>query len=86
MRRRGLRIAAWLSVLFGAYGIVAVASLWGLVAGAFSGALGALIAGAVLTDRPERRTKRVAKVGLALSALAVVGAAAVLLVIVLAEL
>jgi hypothetical protein len=86
MRRRALRLAAWLSVVAGAYGIVAVASLWGLLAGGFSGALGTLISLAVITDRPEPRTTRVAKIGLVLSALAVAACAVVLLVIVVAEL
>jgi hypothetical protein len=86
MRRRALRLVAWLSVVAGAYGIVGVASLWGLLTGAFSGALGMLISLAVITDRPEPRTKRVAKVGLVLSALAVAACAVVLLVIVVAEL
>ena len=85
-RRPGLAIAAWSTVIIGAYAVLAVASLWGIVAGAVGGGLGALLAGAVLTDDPPRRTRRVAKVGLTLNALALVVCATVLLAIGISEL
>ena len=85
-RRLGLALVAWLTVLLGVYGVVAVASLWGIAVGAFSGALGTLVALAVLTDDPPRRTRRAAKVGLVLSAIALCVAAAVLVAIWISEL
>jgi hypothetical protein len=84
-RSFGLRFAAWLSVLFGAYGILAVASLWGFPAGVGSAALGLVVAVAVLTDRPAGRTWRVARVGLVLNALALLAAAALLVVLLIVE-
>jgi hypothetical protein len=81
-----LRVAAWISVVLGAYGVLAAASLWGLLAGALSGTLGVLIAAAVLTDPADSRTRRVAKIGLGLSGLAFAASAVVLLVIVVSEL
>jgi hypothetical protein len=41
--RLGLRFAAWLSLILGLYGIVAVASLVGLLAGGFAGAMKTMI-------------------------------------------
>jgi hypothetical protein len=78
-RRLGLTFAAWLSLVIGAYAVLAVASVLGLFTGAFAGALGALIALAVVTDRPEGRTRRIARVALALNALALAILAAVLI-------
>ena len=78
-RRLGLTFAAWLSLVIGAYAVLAVASVLGLFTGAFAGALGALIALAVVTDRPEGRTRRIARVALALNALALAIFAAVLI-------
>ena len=85
-RRLGLEFAAWLTVILGAYGVVAVVSVWGIVAGGFAGAMGTLIAVAVLTDRPQRRTRRVARVGLGLSGIALGVCVAVLIAIVVANL
>ena len=80
-RRFGLAAAAWLTIVLGAYGVLAVASIWGFAAGAFAGTLGTLIALAVLTDDP----RRVAKIGLGLSGVTLVIAAAVLIAIWVSE-
>jgi hypothetical protein len=85
-RRLPLRIAAWLSLVVGVYAVIAVASVMGLLTGAVAGALGAIVALAVLTDRPPPRTRRVAKLALGSNALAVVACAAVLVGIWIAEL
>jgi hypothetical protein len=85
-RRVGLTLAAWLTVILGAYGVVAVASIWGIVTGGIAGAMGTLIAVAVLTDHPQRRARRVARVGLVLSGIALAVCVAVLVAIVLSEL
>jgi hypothetical protein len=77
--RLGLTFAAWLSLVIGAYAVLAVASVLGLFTGAFAGALGALVALAVVTDRPEGRTRRIARVALALNALALAIFAAVVI-------
>ena len=79
--RLGLRFAAWLSLILGLYGIVAVASLVGLLAGGFAGAMKTMISLAVLTDRPDSRTTRIVKSGLVLSALALSACVAVLLAV-----
>lgn len=84
-RRFGLAAAAWLTIVLGAYGVLAVASIWGFAAGALAGVLGTLIALAVLTDDPPRRTRRVAKIGLGLSGATLVIAAAVLIAIWVSE-
>lgn len=70
-RRAWLAFAAWASLALGIYALVAVASVLGLFTGGFAGALGGLIALAVVTDRPDGRTRRVAKIALALNVLAV---------------
>jgi uncharacterized membrane protein len=85
-RQLGLASAAWLTIVLGVYGVLAVASIWGFAVGAFSGALGTLIALAVITDDPPRRTRRVARIGLGLSGAALVIAAAMLIAIALSEL
>ena len=80
-RNRGLGVAfaAWLSLVIGAYAVLAVASVLGLFTGAFAGALGGLIALAAVTDRPQGRTRRVARIALALNALALAIFAAVVI-------
>jgi hypothetical protein len=78
-RRPGLAVAAWFSLIVGVYAVVAVGSILGLLTGGFAGALGGLVAAAVLTDHPPRRTRRVAKVALGLNALALVACAAVVI-------
>ena len=78
-RRVGLAFAAWLSLAFGVYAVLSVASIWGFVAGAVAASLGGVIALAVVSDRPGGRTSRVAKVALALNALALAIVAAVLI-------
>lgn len=84
--RIALRLAAWFSVVAGAYAVIGVASLWGLAVGVFSGVLGVMVSAAVLTDRPEPQTRRIAKIGLVLSGLAFAAAALLVLVIWIEEL
>jgi hypothetical protein len=81
-----LRLAAWLALLVGFYAVVAAASLLGLLTGAFAGVLGAVVALAVLTDRPETRTRRVARTALAVNGLALAIVVAVLIAIWVSEL
>ena len=57
MRRRALRLAAWLSVVAGAYGIVASHHFWDFLPAASAARSAPLISLAVITDRPEPRTK-----------------------------
>jgi VIT1/CCC1 family predicted Fe2+/Mn2+ transporter len=85
-RRWGLRIAAWLSLLVGLYSVVAVASILGLFTGAFAGALGAIVSVAVVTDRPDARTRRVAKAALAINGIALAAFVAVLVPVGISEL
>jgi hypothetical protein len=54
-RRLGLEIAVWFSLVLGVYAVLAVASILGLLTGGFAGALGGIIAVAVLTDRPPAK-------------------------------
>jgi hypothetical protein len=77
--RRGLKLAAWLALVVGLYAVVAAASILGLLTGAFAGALGAVIALAVLTDRPDARTRRVARIALGINGLALAIFVAVLI-------
>jgi hypothetical protein len=86
MRRFGLRIAAWLSVAVGVYAVVAAASLLGLAAGAFAGALGSVVSLAVLTDRPDGGTRRAARIALGLNGLALAIVVAVVVAIGISEL
>jgi hypothetical protein len=53
----------------------------GLLAGALAGAMGTMISLAVLTDRPDLRRTRIAKIGLVLSALALSACIAALLAV-----
>jgi hypothetical protein len=53
-RRLGLEVAVWFSLVLGVYAVLAVASILGLLTGGFAGALGGIIAVAVLTDRPSQ--------------------------------
>jgi hypothetical protein len=65
------RISARTSLVFGVYGIVAAASLWGASTGAVAGLAGLLLSGAVLVERPSGRLRRVGRIALALNALPV---------------
>jgi hypothetical protein len=75
-----LRVAAWLALAVGVYAVLATASVLGLFTGAFAGGLGAVVALAVLTDRPDPRTGRVARIALGVNVLALAIFVAVLVV------
>jgi hypothetical protein len=79
-RRLALRSPAWLALAVGVYAVLATASILGLFTGAFAGALGAVAALAVLTDRPDPRTGRVARIALGVNVLAFAIFVAVLVV------
>jgi len=70
-RTLGFAFAGWLSLVIGLYAVVAFASVIGLFTGALAGAIGGLMALTVVSDRPEGRTRLVAKVALTINAVAV---------------
>jgi hypothetical protein len=78
-RTLGLAFAGWLSLVIGLYAVVATASVIGLFTGVLAGAIGGLMALAVVSDRPKGRTRRVAKVALTINAAAVAVVAVLLL-------
>jgi hypothetical protein len=78
-----LVVGAWFVVALGVFAVAAAASVLGMSAGAFVGAFGVLLAREVLGNDPSRRTRRVAKVGLALNVLALTIVAAIVIAIVI---
>ena len=67
-----VRVAAWLSLVFGVYGFLAALSVWGLAVGAVAGVLALLFGWAVLTEQPLGWTRRAARVGIVTGGLALV--------------
>jgi hypothetical protein len=66
------RVSAFVSLVLGLWGFAAALSVWGLGVGALMGGLALLCGWASLSERPAKRTRRLALVGVATGAAALV--------------
>jgi hypothetical protein len=68
-----VRLSSYLSLALGIYAVLAVLSGWGAAAGLALGVIAVVCGWASLTERPDRRLTRIARVGVMSGALAIAG-------------
>jgi hypothetical protein len=68
-----VRLSAYVSLVLGIWGALAVLSVWGAAGGLALGVIAVICGSAALTERPKGRIRRVALIGVTTGAIAVSG-------------